>query len=119
MKLKFFEIAKKLSYKSDYHHKLGSVIIKKNRILGLGFNKPNKTSPHSNHPFRTIHAELDAILSCDRQDLIGSTIYIYREFKDGSPAPAKPCTYCQQLIELAGIKKVCYTDDRVYKEYDV
>ena len=36
MKLKYFELAKKLSEKSDYRHRLGAVIVKKNRIAGFG-----------------------------------------------------------------------------------
>ena len=119
MKLKYFELAKKLSEKSDYRHRLGAVIVKKNRILGFGWNKPSKTSPHSNNPFKTTHAELSAILNTDRQDLIGSTIYVYRQHADGSPALSRPCQFCQQLIKEAKIKKVCYTDYNNFVEYEV
>ena len=116
MKLKYFNIAKQLSYKSEYHHKLGAVIIKKGKILGVGFNKPNKTHPKSNHPFHTIHSELDAILGVSREDLKGATIYVYREGANGKPVLAKPCKYCQELIKLANIKEVCYTINDGYKK---
>lgn len=119
MKLKFFDIAKKLSEKSEYHHKLGAVITKKNKIIGLGFNKPFKTHPKSNNNFKTIHAELDAILDCIKQDLEGSSIYIYRENKAGIPVSAKPCFHCQELIRRFKLKKVYYTEDGNYKEYVV
>ncbi len=119
VKNKFFEIAKKLSIKAEYHHKIGAVVVKKNKIVGLGFNKPSKTHPQSNHPFKTIHAELDAILDSDKDDLIGATIYVYREHKNGHPASAKPCPHCQELIKRYKLKKVCYTDDGNYKEYAV
>lgn len=117
--MKFFELAKKLSQKSDYRHKLGAVVTKKNRVLGIGWNKPFKTNPNSNNLFRTTHAELDAILSSNRDDLKGSTIYVYRQFSNGNPAPAKPCIYCQELIRLAGIKKVYYSAENNYMEYTV
>ncbi len=116
MKSKFFNLAKKLSEKSDYHHKIGAVIVKKNRIVGIGFNKPAKTHPASNQPFKTIHAELDAILDSEREDLEGSTLYVYRELKDGSLANAKPCVHCQELINRYKIKKVFFTEDNKYKE---
>lgn len=116
MKIKYFKLAQKLSYKSDYHHKLGAVIVNKNKIVGLGFNKPSKTHPKSTHPHKTVHAELDAVLDTERQHLEGSTIYIYREHKDGNPAEAKPCNHCQKLIKLVGIKKVYYTSNGQYKE---
>lgn len=119
MKNKFFEIAKKLSLKSEYHHKIGAVAVKKNRIVGLGFNKPSKTHPQSNHPFKTIHAELDAILDAEKDDLIGATIYVYREHKNGHLASSKPCPHCQELIQRYKLKKVCYTEDGSYKEYFV
>lgn len=119
MKPKFFGIARKLSLKSDYHHKIGAVIVKKNRIVGLGFNKPFKTNPNSNNPFKTIHAELDAILDADQDDLRGSTIYVFREYKDGTLACAKPCQHCQELIKRFEIKRVCYTDKGTFKEYKV
>lgn len=119
MKLKFFDLAKKLSNKSDYCHKLGAVVVKKNKVLGIGFNKPHKTSPRSLHPFQKIHAELDAILDCNRDDVKGSTIYVYREFKDGTLANSKPCQYCEIMLKRAGIKKVCYTDNGEYKELEI
>lgn len=119
MQVKFFEIAKKLSYKSEYHHQIGAVLIKKNKIVGTGFNKPYKTHPLSNHPFRTIHAELDAILDADKEDIEGSTIYVYRQHRNGSLATAKPCEHCQELLKRYNIKKVCYTDSGVYKELTI
>lgn len=112
--IKFFDLAKKLSFKADYHHKLGAVIVNKNKVLGIGFNKPNKTHTKSNHPFKTIHAELDSILGLSKEDLKGSTIYIYRQHKNGSPLLAKPCEHCQELLKLAQIKYVCYTSNGGY-----
>lgn len=116
MKEKFFKIAKILSKKSSYCHKLGAVVVKKNRVVGMGYNKPYKTHPKSNNNFRTVHAELDAILGVSAEELNGSTVYVYRETKDGQPANAKCCKHCEELLRLAGVKKICYTIDRTYKE---
>lgn len=116
---KFFDMARRLSKKSDYFHQLGAVIVKKNDVLGFGYNKPHKTHPRSNNRFKTIHAELDAIIGLSKDDLYGATIYVYREHANGSPANSKPCQYCQMLIKEAGIKKVCYTDNGEFKEYVV
>lgn len=115
MKLKYFEIAKKMSYKADYCHKIGAVVVYKNRPIGFGFNQPFKTNTKSNNPFHTTHAELSAILNAG--DCRGASIYIYREVKDGTKANSKPCKFCQQLIKQAGIKKVYYTDNDQYKEW--
>lgn len=116
---RFFDMARKLSKKSTYCHQLGAVVVKKRKPVGFGYNQPGKTHPRSNNRFRTMHAELHAIIGLAKEDTMGATIYVYREHKDGSPANSKPCQYCQMIIKEAGIKKVCYTDDGQYKEYEV
>ena len=116
MKLKFFNLAKESSTKSSYHHKIGAVLVYKGKILSIGHNKPEKTHPKSNNPFKTVHAELDVILSSGSRDLSGTTLYLYREYKNGYPACAKPCEYCMKLISKYKIKKVYYTDEGKYKQ---
>lgn len=116
---RYFELARKLSLKSNYCHKIGAVVVKKGKILGLGVNNPFKTHPKSTNPFKTVHAELDAILDCDPNELRGATIYVYREHKNGQPACSKPCPHCHELIMRCGIKKVCYTDYGSFKEFDL
>jgi deoxycytidylate deaminase len=116
MKIKFFELAKKLSQKSDYNRcKLGCVIVKKGRILGVGFNKA-KTSPKANNFNKSIHAELGAILNAGiLTDLAGSDLYVFRQTKDGILANSFPCVHCQDLIREAKIKTVFYTDKNKYE----
>lgn len=109
MKMKYFELAKALSTKSSYHHKIGAVVVKKNRVLGVGFNKPEKTHPKSTNEFNTIHAELDAIIGVDDADLEGADIYVYREHANGKPAMSKPCPGCHELIKRVGISNIYYT----------
>lgn len=119
-KKKFFNLARKLSFKSTYHHKLGAVVVKKNKPVGLGINNPFKTHPKSTNPFKTVHAELDAIMDVeDKSDLIGATIYVYRQHKNGQPANSKPCCHCEEMIRRSGITKVCYSSDGDYKEFIV
>jgi dCMP deaminase len=89
---------------------MGAVVVKKNKVIGMGFNKI-KTHPKSNHPQKMIHAELDAILDCSEEDLIGADLYVFREYKNGEWACAKPCKHCQELISLCGVKNVFYTDE--------
>jgi deoxycytidylate deaminase len=116
---KYFDLAKKLSFKSQYHHKIAAVVVKKGRILGVGVNNPYKTHTKSTNPWRTIHAELDAILDSPKEELKGSSIYVYREHKNGNLASSKPCEHCAALIAKVGIIKVYYTDNNEYKEYVV
>lgn len=115
MKLKFFKLAKKLSLKSTHpQFKLGCVLVKRNAIVSLGFNQI-KTHPKSVfHPFNQLHAELDAILTADKRELQGSTLYIYRQHANGTLAISRPCKYCRAALVSVGVKKVYFTDDGGY-----
>lgn len=115
MNKRYFNIARKLSFKSDYEpQKVGAIIVKGNRILGYGFNK-NKTSPRSNNPFHTIHAELSAILNTQQENLLSCEIYVYRETKKGQLALSLPCKYCKKLLADVGIFIVHFTDSDGFK----
>jgi dCMP deaminase len=57
---------------------------------------------------RSVHAEMNAIISAARNDMIGATLYLAgREAKTGEYVdhPA-PCSMCKRLIINAGISKV-------------
>lgn len=109
MKKRYFDVARKLSEASTHHqHKMGCVITYKNRIIGLGFNQL-KTHSKSPHPYSSMHAELSAILNSDKDKLMGAKAYIFRAKRDGSPALAKPCVYCRDLLKSVGIKEVFYS----------
>lgn len=117
MKLKYFDLAKQLSHKSNHHKvQMGCVIVDKNRVIGLGINQM-KTDPKSPFPYKTTHCELDAILDCERRSIKGASAYIYRENKAGIPVNAKPCKYCQELLFRVGIRKVYFTNNGSYEEY--
>lgn len=109
MKMKFFQLARQLAKKSLYHHQIGAVVVKKNKPIGLGWNKPHKTHPLSSNAFKTVHAELDAILGLSRQELLDADIYIYREYKSGMPATSRPCAHCRELLKSVGIRNVYFT----------
>ncbi len=113
--MKFQRLLKRLkTYSTHPVHQVSAIIAHRNQIISTGFNK-YKTNPHSKHPWKYLHAELDAILDNKFADLKGSTIYIYRETRDGVPAISKPCESCMNAIRLAGIKKICYSYQGSFK----
>jgi deoxycytidylate deaminase len=115
-KNRFFQIAKKLSQKSDHRqHRLGCILVKGNSLIGLGFNQ-NKTHTKSTNEFRTLHAEVSAIVNANEEDLYGSVAYVYRETKSGALGLSKPCAACENMLRSFGIKKVYYTSPEGYKE---
>jgi dCMP deaminase len=100
--------------------KVGAIIERDNKILGIGANKaiPNlcryrgcmrvekygeNSKLHRNpEDCRAIHSEIDAICSSS-ESLVGATIYITRY----------PCEACARAIVAAGITKVVYGREQV------
>ena len=82
MKQKFFKLAEKLAQKSDHpDHKHGAVLIRKNNVIGIGFNQ-NKTHSKFTHSFRIIHAELSCILNSHQETFDNCELYVVRKRKN-------------------------------------
>ncbi|MFE2997953.1 deoxycytidylate deaminase [Nocardia sp. NPDC059246] len=113
----FIGIARAVSARSDCHRdKVGAVVVRDKRIRATGYNGapagkpgclecPRRTSecaPGSSYGnCVAVHAEANALLYCDREDLVDATLYITR----------KPCYACSKLIAGAGISRVCTPED--------
>lgn len=113
----FLSVARTVSIRSDCERdKVGAVVVKDRRIRASGYNGAPSGAPGCDScPRRTsncppgssydncvaIHAEANALLHCDRADLIGATLYVTR----------KPCYACSKLIAGAGITKVITPED--------
>lgn len=117
---RFLNLALKIAGQSQHKFPIGAVITIGNRILSIGINKykthPKQLNNYSNSVDKhgtSIHAELAAILSYPK--LKGSTIYVARLLYGGSFGLSKPCRSCQNLIEIAGIKKIVYNDGEEIK----
>lgn len=115
MKLRYFELAKRLTTFSDHHqHSIGSVIVKKNKVISVGYNSI-KTHTRSPHAFKSTHSEFKACWGVAPEELKGASIYIYRQLKDGSLGLARPCPSCYSFLKSVGIKTIYYTDYDNYK----
>lgn len=119
MKLKYFKLAKNVADKSASYPKVGCAIVKKNRVVSVGFNNRSKTHPKSKHISQTLHAELHAIIGVDSEDLNGAHVYVFREYANGDLAMSKPCPTCHAALVAASIKKVFYTTYGGYDEYTI
>lgn len=87
---------------------VGSVIIKNNRLISMGYNGYIPGAPHisriqDNHEQSIIHSEINAITDCAKRgvSLEGAKIYITHY----------PCPNCFKSIAACGIKEVFYLDD--------
>lgn len=106
-------IAKNKAELSQHRFRIGAVVHHGNTIVASGYNKANKTHPRSPHPFKSIHAEFDAVIHAlyetRHSNLRGFSIYVHRLKRDGSDGLAKPCVYCQFMLSQVGIEKINYS----------
>lgn len=111
----YLTLAKNASRKSSHaQHRMGCVIAKGSRVLGVGYNV-NKTHPKSPHFFKTVHAEFMAAINAG-YDIEGATVYVFRQIKDGTPAMAKPCQSCWKFLYECGVKEVVYSFEGSFKQ---
>lgn len=71
---------------------------------------------------RSVHAEANAIISAEREKMIGATMYLSgREADSGEYIKnSNSCSMCKRLIINAGIRSVVIRDtDDEYREIDV
>ena len=106
----YMKLAKGVSKFSNHRIKVGAVISGKKPIMACS----NKSTSHPLYANgsdlrNSLHAECRAIINSSKNDLNGSTIYVFRETKKGKPALAMPCKFCMDMIKKVGIKKVYFT----------
>lgn len=118
----YFKTARAMAELSDFPRvNIGCVAVYRHKIISSGCNS-TKTNPVQKrlNAYRfdadtpaTIHAELSCLLPLiNRQDIDFSdvSLYIYREYKSGELALARPCASCMQLITELGIRHIYYTN---------
>ena len=87
---------------------VGSVIVKNNRIISMGYNGFIGGAPHisrvqDNHEQSIIHSEINAITDCAKRgtSLDSAKIYVTHY----------PCIICTRLLLASGIKSIKYIND--------
>lgn len=105
----FMSIALLISSRSPSERlKVGSIIVKENRVISSGYNGFPAGAPHTSimqdgHEMNTIHSEQNAISDAAKRGVAidGATIYITHF----------PCIHCAKYILSSGIRNVIYLDD--------
>jgi deoxycytidylate deaminase len=102
-------------------HRVGAVIIDKNRVISTGFNDQSKTHPmvRAIDPFKTLHAEIHALIRSGEYELRGATVIVYRELKTGEMAMARPCSICQKLLKERGVTRMIYSSPTGWQKEDI
>ena len=92
----------------------GAIIVKNDEIVATGYNgaPPREAmqvpSGERYELCRSVHAEMNAIISAARRDTLGATLYLAgREAKSGELLhDATSCSMCRRVIINAGIDRV-------------
>lgn len=105
----FMSIALLASQRSPCERlQVGSVIVKNNRLISMGYNGYIPGAPHisrvkDNHEQSIIHSEINAITDCAKRgaSLENGKIYVTHY----------PCINCFRSIASCGIKEIIYLDE--------
>lgn len=125
----YLNIAKAVSLRSScLTRQYGAVVVNNKEIIATGYNGSPRGEVnccdigyctrhmceehvHNDGNYETcqsVHAEMNALLSASRKDLIGSTLYLFGS-ENGKPIVCEPCPICSRLIKNAGVVRVvCY-----------
>ena len=111
----FMSIALLASQRSPCHRlHVGSVIVKDNRLISMGYNGYIPGAPHisrvkDDHEQSIIHSEVNALADCAKRgtSLKDAKIYITHY----------PCSNCFRSIAACGIKDIVYLND--YKNDEI
>lgn len=133
----YINIAKAVSERSTCLKKhYGAVIVSGGEIISTGYNNPPRGEPHcatcskcdSGKDVATfstcpaVHAEMNALLSAARKDMIGADLYLAGySVKTGEPIEVAswPCEICLRLIKNAGIYRIINSTGVIYMRSDV
>ena len=121
----YLDIAAEVARRSTcLRRQYGAVIVKNDEIVATGYNGAPRGDenccdvgvcwreahgiPHGEQYEKclAVHAECNAIISASRNEMLGSTLYLYG-FENGTPMKApEPCVMCARMIKNAGIATV-------------
>ena len=122
----YLKIASEVAKRSTcLRRQYGAVIVKNDEIIATGYNgaprgdenccdvgscwRDRHNIPHGEQYEKcvAVHAEANAIISASRNEMIGSTLYLYGfEGFDKPIDNPEPCIMCNRLIKNAGIEHV-------------
>ena len=116
----------------------GAVIVKNDEIISTGYtgsprgcdncsdigmcirNELNIPGKERYELCKSVHAEMNAIISASRKDMIGATLYLVGLNPDSTLHTSSCCLLCQKMIINSGIKNIiCQKEDGSFNEYTV
>lgn len=121
------DCAKNASYNGPSRVQLGCIAVYHGTILAKGWNSDKTHTSQARYNYLRFnekrhycpakcHAEIDCATKIKYLDIDFSkvTLFVYREFKTGMPALARPCETCEHFIRELGIGQIVYTTENGY-----
>lgn len=123
----YLDIAQAVSQRGTcLRRNYGAIIVKNDEIIATGYTGAPRGEKHCTEigtcfriqnkipsgqqyeACRSVHAEMNAIISAARKDMIDSTLYLVGTESDTGEyvKDTKPCSICSRLITNAGISKI-------------
>lgn len=135
----YLGIAKAVSSRGTcLRRRFGAVVVKDDRIVSTGYAgaprgrknccdlgtcfrmENNIPSGQRYELCRSVHAEMNAIISASKEELEGGVMYLVGVEPDGTYTPnADCCSMCKRVIINAGIRYVVIATDKGHKKIDV
>lgn len=125
----FLDISKAVGKRSTcLRRKYGAIIVKDKIIISTGYNGAPRgeancidtglcerqrlgIKPGQNYELCVaVHAEQNAIINGDPEEMKGATAYIVGYNADGTLASGKPCLLCRRMLRNAMLDKVIYLE---------
>jgi len=102
----------KIAEKSRMKFRLAAIVLKNDKLVGMGYNRPFVTRELAGRGYRSVHAEIDAIRKMEHSNHSDRLrMVVVRLKRDGTFGKSKPCKRCLKAIKLAGIETVFYMDE--------
>ena len=135
----YLNCAEVFAYRSTcLKRKYGAVIVKDDAVISTGYNGSPRgfencceigfcprmeKNMHQGEGYgicRAVHAEMNALLNCSRQQTIGADLYLAGiNPGENTVHRAKPCPLCARAIIQAGIRNVYLRVGEGAQEYEV
>lgn len=108
---RYLEISKSLLDKVDLRQKHFSFIIRKSKILSIGWNsgQPHPKAFELKYKYGCVHSELSAILKGRANDYCGCEMLNIRVNIFDEIGHSKPCNTCQNVLKMFGFSKCWYS----------
>jgi tRNA(Arg) A34 adenosine deaminase TadA len=104
---RYVEIAANEAAKSDYHYRLGAVVVDHGRVVGKGCNELRTDPNLRRRGYYSVHAEIRSLM---RSKGKGDTLVVVRIRKNNALTSSQPCSMCLGYAKEYGIRKIIYID---------